>query len=212
MKIMLQETLHPGWPWPPPPRSRPGHTPWVSAMRRGRWGGGAARKGAGPSPPPTTRWSPSHPANTVTLKLYLSLCDHEPTLGQYECTVSSGGGGSPTRQRARTVGAAGGETMKRWTLCHMLQWVRSWLWRELARRRIALARLKEETELDREADKESDPSPRMTIFKKTAINGGSPTSPVSSRSSRQQIFQVRNEWYCWSYEQRWIWPWRIIET
>ena len=63
----------------------------------------------------------------------------------------------------------------------------------MARRRIALARLKEETELDREADKESDPSPRMTIFKKTAINGGSSTSPVSSRSSRQQIFQVRNE-------------------
>ena len=63
----------------------------------------------------------------------------------------------------------------------------------MARKRIALARLKEETELDREADKETDPSPRMTIFKKTAINGGSPTSPVSSRSSRQQIFQVGRE-------------------
>ena len=36
---------------------------------------------------------------------------HELTPGQYECSVSSGG--SPTRQRARTVGAAGGDTMKR---------------------------------------------------------------------------------------------------
>ena len=65
--------------------------------------------------------------------------------------------------------------------------------RELARKRVALARLKEETEMDKEAEKETDPSPRMTIFRKTAINGGSPTSPVSSRSSRQLIFQVTNE-------------------
>ena len=59
--------------------------------------------------------------------------------------------------------------------------------RELARRRIALARLKEESEPDKDA--ETDSSPRMTIFKKTAINQ-SPSSPASSRSSRQQIFQV----------------------
>ena len=74
--------------------------------------------------------------------------------------------------------------------------------REIARRR--LARLKEETQ---EVLQEDDPSPRLvvnyliaiyyqfiytfvrlSIFKKTA---GKTTSPVSVRSSRQQIFQVR---------------------
>jgi len=81
---------------------------------------------------------------------------------QFECSVSTE---SPTRQRARTVGSAGGEAMKR----------------EIARRR--LARLKEETQ---EVVQEDDPSPRLSIFKKTA---GKTTSPVSVRSSRQQIFQ-----------------------
>jgi len=81
---------------------------------------------------------------------------------QFECSVSTE---TPTRQRARTVGSAGGEAMKR----------------EIARRK--LARLKEEAQ---EVVQEDDPSPRISIFKKTA---GKTTSPVSVRSSRQQIFQ-----------------------
>ena len=86
--------------------------------------------------------------------------------------------GTPVRQRARTVGSVGGESMKR----------------ELARRR--LTRLKEETQLqETETTDTQDPSPRMTIFNKTAVKGTSPVSSASVRSSsRQQIFQVT-----WSY-------------
>ena len=88
----------------------------------------------------------------------------------FECSVSSGSP-SQSRQRARTVGSAGGETMKR----------------EIAKRR--LAKLNEEANLVEVTKDET--SPRVTIFKKTAVNGSTPVSLVHVRSSRQEIFQVR---------------------
>ena len=88
----------------------------------------------------------------------------------FECSVSSSSP-SQSRQRARTVGSAGGETMKR----------------EIAKRR--LAKLNEEANLVEVSKDET--SPRVTIFKKTAVNGSTPVSLVHARSSRQEIFQVR---------------------
>merc|ERR1719450_26710 len=80
-------------------------------------------------------------------------------------------GGS--RQRARTVGSAGGETMKR----------------ELARRK--LARLKEETVNEEDTSKavnkpSQDSSPMISIFMKT---GSKPALGHERTSSRHQIFQ-----------------------
>ena len=63
---------------------------------------------------PNKKMEPLTPGKHGQLKLnpLLILLGHElSTPGQYECSVSSGG--SPPRRRARTVGAAGGETMKR---------------------------------------------------------------------------------------------------
>jgi len=89
---------------------------------------------------------------------------------QFECDLRPSPMGS--RQRARTVGAAGGETMKR----------------ELARRR--LARLKEETvyeeETSKPVSKPSQASPMISIFMKT---GARPALAPDVASSRQQIFQ-----------------------
>ena len=87
--------------------------------------------------------------------------------GQFESSISGGSPVTAVRQRARTVGSVGGESIKR----------------ELARRR-QLTRLREETQ-----EVEQEPSPRMTIFNKTAVKSASPVSSVRS-SSRQQIFQV----------------------
>ena len=81
--------------------------------------------------------------------------------GQYQMVLS---GGSPTRQRAKTVGSAGGETMKR----------------EIARRR--LAKLKEEEEKTENSDN------KLSIFLKTGAK--SPGSPKSVKNTRQQIFEV----------------------
>ena len=83
--------------------------------------------------------------------------------GQYQMVLS---GGSPTRQRAKTVGSAGGETMKR----------------EIARRR--LAKLKEEEE------KTENSNNKLSIFLKTGAK--SPGSPKSVANTRQQIFEVRD--------------------
>eukprot|EP00092_Neocalanus_flemingeri_P108594 GFUD01139469.1.p1 GENE.GFUD01139469.1~~GFUD01139469.1.p1 ORF type:complete len:1170 (+),score=333.86 GFUD01139469.1:112-3621(+) len=90
---------------------------------------------------------------------------------QFECDLGPSPGA--TRQRARTVGAAGGETMKR----------------ELARKR--LARLKEETVHEEESSmaisKPSQMSPMISIFMKT---GAKPAlTQEGTFSSRQQIFQ-----------------------
>ena len=86
--------------------------------------------------------------------------------GQYEMVIS---GGSPTRQRAKTVGSAGGETMKR----------------ELARRR--LAKLKEEA--GGQEEKTEAATNKLSIFLKTGAK--SPGSPKSLKNTRQQIFEVR---------------------
>ena len=86
--------------------------------------------------------------------------------GQYEMVIS---GGSPTRQRAKTVGSAGGETMKR----------------ELARRR--LAKLKEEAGQEEKTDAATN---KLSIFLKTGAK--SPGSPKSKKNTRQQIFEVRD--------------------
>ena len=90
--------------------------------------------------------------------------------GQYEMVIS---GGSPTRQRAKTVGSAGGETMKR----------------ELARRR--LAKLKEEVgqeEKTEKTERTDATSNKLSIFLKTGAK--SPGSPKSLKNTRQQIFEV----------------------
>ena len=92
--------------------------------------------------------------------------------GQYQMVLS---GGSPTRQRAKTVGSAGGETMKR----------------EIARRR--LAKLKEEEE------KTENSNNKLSIFLKTGAK--SPGSPKSVKNTRQQIFEVRDMISCLSEEQ-----------
>jgi len=83
----------------------------------------------------------------------------------FHCDVGSSPGIGSSRQRSRTVGAAGGETMKR----------------ELARKR--LARLKEESIKEEES---SQTSPMMSIFMKTASR---PSLNQETSSSRQQIFQ-----------------------
>ena len=87
--------------------------------------------------------------------------------GQYEMVIS---GGSPTRQRAKTVGSAGGETMKR----------------ELARRR--LAKLKEEVGQEEKTERTDATSNKLSIFLKTGAK--SPGSPKSLKNTRQQIFEV----------------------
>ena len=86
--------------------------------------------------------------------------------GQYEMVIS---GGSPTRQRAKTVGSAGGETMKR----------------EIARRR--LAKLKEEVGQEEKIENTNN---KLSIFLKTGAK--SPGSPKSKKNTRQQIFEVRD--------------------
>ena len=88
--------------------------------------------------------------------------------GQYEMVIS---GSSPTRQRAKTVGSAGGETMKR----------------ELARRR--LAKLKE---VAGQEEKTEATSNKLSIFLKTGAK--SPGSPTSVKNTRQQIFEVRSNY------------------
>ena len=92
---------------------------------------------------------------------------------QFECDLGPSPGVTGGRQRARTVGAAGGETMKR----------------ELARKR--LARLKEETVNEEESSKpipiQNQVSPMISIFIKT---GARPALALEGTSSRQQIFQV----------------------
>ena len=85
----------------------------------------------------------------------------------YQMVIS---GGSPTRQRARTVGSAGGETMKR----------------ELARRR--LAKLKEEVGQEEKTDQAEAESNKLSIFLKTGAK--SPGSPKALKKTRQQIFEV----------------------
>ena len=92
--------------------------------------------------------------------------------GQYEMVIS-GSSGSPTRQRAKTVGSAGGETMKR----------------ELARRR--LAKLKEEQPEVGQEEKMEAPENKLKIFLKTGAK--SPGSPNSIKNTRQQIFQVNSQ-------------------
>lgn len=91
---------------------------------------------------------------------------------QFECDLGPSPGVTGSRQRARTVGAAGGETMKR----------------ELARKR--LARLKEETVNEEESSKpipiQNQVSPMISIFMKT---GARPALALEGTSSRQQIFQ-----------------------
>lgn len=91
---------------------------------------------------------------------------------QFECDLGPSPGMGGPRQRARTVGAAGGETMKR----------------ELARKR--LARLKEETVNEEEPSmvlpKPSPASPMISIFMKT---GAKPFATQEGTSSRQHIFQ-----------------------
>jgi len=83
----------------------------------------------------------------------------------FHCDVGLSPGIGSSRQRSRTVGAAGGETMKR----------------ELARKR--LARLNEESIKEEES---SQTSPMISIFMKTASR---PSLNQETSSSRQQIFQ-----------------------
>jgi len=92
---------------------------------------------------------------------------------QFECDVGPSPVVGGSRQRARTVGSAGGETMKR----------------ELARRK--LARLKEETVNEEDTSKavnkpSQDSSPMISIFMKT---GSKPALGHERTSSRHQIFQ-----------------------
>jgi len=92
---------------------------------------------------------------------------------QFECDIGTSPAVGGSRQRARTVGAAGGETMKR----------------ELARRK--LARLKEETVNEEDTGKavtkpSQDSSPMISIFMKT---GAKPTLGQERSCSRHQIFQ-----------------------
>ena len=95
---------------PTPVKARP-HPLSVSNAERQMMRRGSPERGGGVTSP-NNKMDPLTPGKHGTFLLTFFLL-HDPTLGQYECSVSSGGGGSPTRQRARTVGAAGGETMKR---------------------------------------------------------------------------------------------------
>ena len=94
--------------------------------------------------------------------------------GQFRCEL----GHSPPgpRQRARTVGSAGGETMKR----------------ELARKKLARMREQEGRSQIKEETEET-PMARVAIFEKMGTMSPTHKTPGRQRtaSQRQHIFQVR---------------------
>ena len=142
--------------------------------------GGAAVPGLTVAPPSPVKPCP-HPLSVTNAERRLraspgKMSPLTPSKhGEFQCEVSSPGGG---RQRARTVGAAGGEAMQR----------------ELARRR--LARLQEEgREVESVGETEggggggATTSPRLHMFHSTGA-GRHASLASEGHTHRQQIYQV----------------------